>query len=101
MQKNKRIGRNIGRIELLTVRKKVETMLTAGYDRKKIHDQLLEEGSVSMSYQTFCYQLKRLADIIPATSADAAQRLKHTGQTKTDQSESFVRERNPKRENLI
>ncbi len=59
MSEHKRIGRNMGRIELLAVRDTVKAMLEAGYDRKKIHCRLKEEGRVTMSYPTFCYQFKQ------------------------------------------
>ncbi len=59
MSEHKRIGRNMGRVELLAVRNTVTAMLEAGYDRKKIHSRLKEEGRVTMSYPTFCYQFKQ------------------------------------------
>ncbi len=59
MPEHKRIGRNMGRVELLAVRDIVNAMFEAGYDRKKIHCRLREEGRVTMSYPTFCYQFKQ------------------------------------------
>jgi hypothetical protein len=54
-----RIGRNIGRIEFAAAFKKIQKLLEAGYDRKKIHSQLAEKGLVTMSYGTFCAQMKK------------------------------------------
>ena len=55
-----RIGRNVGRIEFLASLKKIKAMLDAGYDRKKIHMKLTEEGHVTMSYSTFCSHMAKL-----------------------------------------
>jgi hypothetical protein len=59
MSEHKRIGRNMGRVELLAVMEQIKALLAAGYDRKKIHSRLMEEGRVTMSYPTFCYQFKQ------------------------------------------
>ena len=102
MSATKRIGRNMGRIELLAVRDKVNSLLEAGYDRKKIHDRLLEEGSVTMSYPTFCYQLKQLlSNTIVPVSPQPAQRPKNPNIPKADSSESFSINPRPKAEDLI
>lgn len=102
MPENKRVGRNIGRIELLAVQDKVKTMLEAGYDRKKIHDRLLTEGSITMSYPTFCYQLKQLiSNSTSAASPNPAQWPKTVGKPKTDPSEPFSINRNPKLEDFV
>ena len=102
MAENKRIGRNIGRIELRAVQDKVKSLLEAGYDRKKIHDRLLEEGSVTMSYPTFCYQLKQLvSNTAPAVSANQVQRPKPLSSPKADPSEPFTVNTRPKAEDLI
>lgn len=57
-----RIGRNVGRIEFLASLKKIKAMLEAGYDRKKIHVKLTEEGHITMSYSTFCSHMAKLQD---------------------------------------
>ena len=102
MPENKRIGRNIGRIELFAVQDKVKPLLEAGYDRKKIHDRLLAEGSLTMSYQTFCYQLKQLlSSTVPATPPIAGQRLKNPSPPKADPSEPFSINPRPKADDLI
>jgi len=107
MPEKKRIGRNIGRIELLAVRDKVKSMLDAGYDRKKIHDRLMEDGSITMSYPTFCYQLKQLPGFaVPAAASNAGlsnpiQRTKNPGPPKADPSEPFTINSRPKAEALI
>jgi len=98
----KRIGRNIGRIELLAVMTTVKSMMESGYDRKKIHDRLITEGRVSMSYQTFCYQLKQFpGHTDPAASVNLIQRPKNTGPPKADPSEPFTINSRPKAEELI
>ncbi len=74
MSDHKRIGRNMGRVELLAVRDTVTAMLEAGYDRKKIHRRLKEEGRVTMSYPTFCYQFKQqfAGNATPASAPNPA-----------------------------
>ena len=57
-----RIGRNVGRIEFLAAMKKIKAMLDAGYDRKKIHTKLTEDGHITMSYSTFCSHMAKLQD---------------------------------------
>jgi hypothetical protein len=63
-----RLGRNVGRIEFIAVSNKVQALLDAGYDRKKTHAKLVEEGLVTMSYSTFCNQLKKAVAAIPQPS---------------------------------
>jgi hypothetical protein len=103
MPENKRIGRNMGRIELLSVRDKVKSLLEAGYDRKKIHDRLIAEGNVTMSYPTFCYQLKQLfSQTAPAASPNPVQRPQTHSPSKADPSTPFtVVNTRPKVEDLI
>ena len=57
-----RIGRNVGRIEFKAVLKKIQGLLDAGYDRKKIHAKLMEDGQITMSYSTFCNHMANLQD---------------------------------------
>ena len=102
MAENKRIGRNVGRIELLAVQDKVKSLLEAGYDRKKIHDRLLAEGRVTMSYPTFCYQLKQhLSNTVPTVSPISFQRPKNPSPPKVDPSEPFTINPRPKAEDLL
>jgi hypothetical protein len=101
VSEHKRIGRNIGRIELLAVQGKVKTLLEAGYDRKKIHCRLVEEESVTMSYPTFCYQLKQLLNGgASAGPPNAARQPKTSAPSKINQSEPFIINRNPKLEDF-
>ncbi|MDL2259543.1 TraK family protein [Deltaproteobacteria bacterium OttesenSCG-928-K17] len=102
MTEKKRIGRNIGRIELRAVQDKVQSLLEAGYDRKKIYDRLVEEGCVTMSYPTFCYQLKQLVGSASAAASPGQnQRPKPAVSPKVDPTEPFSINRNPKAEDLI
>jgi hypothetical protein len=102
MSERKRIGRNMGRIELLAVRDTVSALLEAGYDRKKIHSRLVEEGSVTMSYPTFCYQFKQQfrSSNTPAAAPSPARRAGSSGLTKADKSETFSIPRKPKLEDF-
>ena len=87
-----RLARNQGRIELLAVRAKVQELLNAGYDRRKIHSRLREEGVITMSYATFCFQLGKLS------SAEAAARPAQTAGpriARAEKSEPFSIIRNP------
>jgi len=54
--------RNIGKPEFTAARKKVKTLLEAGYDRKYIHTKLKKEGLLSMSYSTFCTHFKKFKE---------------------------------------
>ena len=102
MPGNKRIGRNVGRIELMAVQDQVKSLLHAGYDRKKIHDRLIEEGSVTMSYPTFCYQLKQLSSHTAlAASPNPVQRPHTPSPSKADPSTPFTINTRPKAEDLI
>jgi len=101
MTENKRIGRNIGRIELLAVQNKVKALLEAGYDHKKIHSRLIDEGGISMSYQTFCYQLKKLLSGAPVSPPSQAPLAKPTSPAKAEKSEPFRINRNPKLEDFV
>jgi hypothetical protein len=102
MPGNKRIGRNIGRIELLAVQGKVNALLEAGYDRKKIHCRLVEERSITMSYPTFCYQLKQLLSSGASPgSLNSARRPQTSGARKNNPSEPFSIDRNPKLEDFV
>lgn len=49
-----RIPRNMARIEFLACRELIESLLSQGFDKKKIHTRLAESGQVTMSYDAFC-----------------------------------------------
>ena len=100
MPEIKRIGRNMGRIELLAVMSQVNSLLEAGYDRKKIHCRLMEEGGITMSYSTFCYQLKKHLSA-SAGSLNPAQGAKTSGPPKNNQPRPFTVNRNPKFEDFV
>ena len=51
---NKRIPRNMARIEYLACRDLVDSLLVQGFDKRKIHTRLLEEGRITMSYAALC-----------------------------------------------
>jgi len=102
VSEHKRIGRNIGRIELLAVQGKVNSLLEAGFDRKKIHSRLVEEGAITMSYPAFCYQLKQLANkSASASPQNTARHPKTSAPSRINQSEPFTIDRNPKLENFV
>jgi len=99
---HKRIGRNIGRIELLAVQGKVNSLLEAGYDRKKIHCRLVEDGAITMSYPAFCYQLKQLLNkSASASPQNTARSPKTSSPSRINQPEPFTIDRNPKLENFV
>ena len=101
MTENKRIGRNIGRIELLALLGEVKAMLESGYDRKKIYNRLQAENRLTMSYPTFCYQLKQLSgQAVVTLPPSQAQKLKSSGPPKVTESEPFSINRNPKLEDF-
>ena len=49
-----RIPRNMARIEFLACRELIASLLSQGFDTKKIHTRLPESGQVTMSYDAFC-----------------------------------------------
>jgi len=101
MSESKRIGRNVGRIELLAVMSKVKELLEAGYDRKKIHGRLVAENCLTMSYPTFCYQLKQILSASPVSGSHPIQKPKASGLAAVDKSDQFSIDRHPKLEDLV
>jgi hypothetical protein len=93
MPQANRLARNQGRIELLAVRAKVQELFNAGYDRRKIHTRLREEGVITMSYATFCFQLGKLS----SAEAAAARPAPAAGPriARAEKSEPFSIIRNP------
>ena len=74
--------RNIGKPEFIAARKKIKTLMEAGYDRKYIHTKLKKEGLLTMSYSTFCTHFKkfkeereaaRITGRLPAGSSSGGQ----------------------------
>jgi len=65
--------RNIGKPEFVTVRKKVKTLMAAGYDRKYIHTKLKKDGLITMSYSTFCVQFKKFKASLEADSINQSK----------------------------
>lgn len=55
----KRIPRNQGRIEFISCYDYIVMMLKKGYDKRKIHQILVDDGKFTMSYSAFCYQYSR------------------------------------------
>ena len=49
-----RIPRNMARIEFLACRELIESLLAQGFDKKKAHARLVENGQATMSYDAFC-----------------------------------------------
>lgn len=66
MTNHTRIERNMGRVEFTAALKKIQKLLEAGYDRKKIHNILSDKGFLTMSYGTFCAQMKKFKDRLGA-----------------------------------
>ena len=69
--------RNIGKPEFIAARKKIQTLLAAGYERKYIHTKLKKEGVITMSYSTFCAQFKKFRDSLEADSTRQTKTGKH------------------------
>ena len=57
----KRIPRNMARIEFLACRDAIESLLSQGFDKRKIHTRLAESGQFTMSYDAFCKVLAKAA----------------------------------------
>ncbi len=86
--KQKRIARNMGRIEFIACCDVIEAMREQGFDNKKIHTALLKKKKLTMSYATFCYQMARFRKLENerqgnnthiANSSDAGMTSKHSG----------------------
>ena len=94
-----RLARNLGRIELMAVRAKVQELLNAGYDRRKIHSRLREEGVITMSYATFCFQLSKLASAEASATRPSPAAAPRTA--RVDKAEPFSINRNPDARDLV
>lgn len=57
----KRIPRNMARIEFLACRETIEILLSLGFDKKKIHARLTENGEITMSYDALCKIMAKAA----------------------------------------
>lgn len=57
--KKQRIARNMGRIEFIACREKIDLMRSQGYDNKMIHTLLHSKEIITMSYSTLCYHISR------------------------------------------
>ena len=87
----KRIPRNMARIEFLASRDAIESLLSQGFDKRKIHTRLTESGQFTMSYDAFCKVLAKaasnnlnvqslnVAPHVPAPAATPAARPITTG----------------------
>jgi hypothetical protein len=87
----------------LAVQDVVKTMFAAGFDRMKIHSQLVEDGKVTMSYPTFCYQYKQQSSASnngAAAVPTPARRPETSGQKKADKSAPFSINNKPKLEDF-
>jgi len=65
--------RNIGKPEFIAARKKIQSFLKAGYDRKFIHAKLKREGLLTMSYSTFCVHFKKFKEELESTQNKIGQ----------------------------
>lgn len=54
-----RIPRNMARIEFLACRELIESLLSQGFDKRKVHTRLMENGQITMSYDALCKVLAR------------------------------------------
>lgn len=54
-----RIPRNMARIEFLACREVIESLLSQGFDKRKVHTRLMENGQITMSYDALCKVLAR------------------------------------------
>jgi hypothetical protein len=57
----KGIPRNMARIEFLACRELIESLLAQGFDKKKIHARLTENGQITMSYDALCKVLLKVS----------------------------------------
>lgn len=61
MTTNKRLRRNMARVEFFACMETVESMLRQGFSRQLIYERLKEEGHISMAYVTFCKLIAKAA----------------------------------------
>ena len=55
-----RTPRSMARIELIASSEMIKNMRDRGYDFKRIHAYLVDEGKVTMAYTTFCSYASRM-----------------------------------------
>lgn len=60
-KKNKRIARNQGKVEFLANLGEIQAMLEQGYNKRNVHEKLLEKGRITMAYYTFCANYRSFA----------------------------------------
>jgi hypothetical protein len=48
------LRRHLARVEFLTCKETVDSMLAQAFSKKLIHERLTKEGRISMAYMTFC-----------------------------------------------
>ena len=88
----KRIPRNMARIEFLACRETIESLLSQGFDKRKIHTRLVGSGQFTMSYDAFCKVLIKASNnklkiqslnapepVAPITPTSAAKPLHSVG----------------------
>lgn len=61
MTTNKRLRRNMARVEFFACMETVEAMLSQGFSKQLIYEHLKEEGRISMAYVTFCKLIAKAA----------------------------------------
>ena len=65
--------RGKGRVEYLGLAKEIETNLLAGHTRRAIHDYLISDGRMTISYQRFCHYVARYSPHCASTPEQSTQ----------------------------
>ncbi len=65
-----RLKRFAGRVQFMAVQEEVQGLIRQGYGYKMIHEKLVGDGRVTMSYDTFYNYLRRKKKVQPSAGHD-------------------------------
>jgi len=59
------VRRSMARVEFITFKETIDSMLAQGFSKKLIHERLVADGRCSMHYITFCEFIRNAEKIAP------------------------------------
>jgi len=68
MTAGKPVRRYMARVEFLTCKEAIDSMLAKGFSRKLIHERLTADGRCTMKYNTFCEFISNAKKLPPTSS---------------------------------
>jgi len=63
--KKQKISRNSGKVQFLASKELISEMLSLGYNYRNVHERLMKEHDVTMSYHTFCFWMRKFSEQQP------------------------------------